>query len=111
MVVTHDVFHRVREVNAAENVATDSRMDFHLGKLSLSQFARLVKNVFGHGELANVVKQGPCEEGLHVVSAYVEEPAHLRSIDLSSTNVPMSGLVFGIDCNRQRLNGVHVNRG
>ena len=36
MVVTDDVLDGVREVNSPQDVSTDSGMDFHFGKLSLS---------------------------------------------------------------------------
>src|SRR6266511_1199103 len=55
MVVANDVFHRVGKVNAPENVATDSWMDFHLGELSLSQLAWFVENVFGHRQFTDVM--------------------------------------------------------
>ena len=55
------------------------------------------------------MQQRSGKKGLYLFAADLEQPAHLRRIDLSAANVTVSRLVFGVDCDCQRLNGVHVN--
>src|SRR6476469_4877101 len=43
------------------------------------------------------------------MTADLTELAHLRSINLGAPNVTMSGLILGVDCNRQGLDGVHMD--
>src|SRR6476660_5843783 len=109
MVVANNIFNRVREVDSSEDVAADGGMNLHLRKFGFGKFARFVQDVFGHRQLANIVKQSSSKKRLQFLAAEVEESAHLRRINLSSANVAMSCLVFCVDRNRQRLNRVHVN--
>ncbi len=67
MVITNDVFDRIGKVHSSQNVATDCRVNLHLGKFSFGEFAGLVENVFGHRELADVVKQRAGAECLQLL--------------------------------------------
>jgi hypothetical protein len=109
MMVTNDVFNRIREVNAPENVTTHSRVNLHFCKLGFGKLAWLVQNVFGHRQLANIMKQRSGEKSLQLLTANIEKSPHLRGVNLCPANVPVSGLVLCVDRNCQRLNCVHVN--
>src|SRR5712692_1914398 len=63
--VLDDGYHRKRKVHAPKNLSADHRMHFCLFELSRGQRARLVQNVIGHGELANVMQQGFGLASLH----------------------------------------------
>src|SRR6185437_16769059 len=52
VVITDDVFDRVRKVDALEDVAANYGMDLHLREFSFSEFARFVEDVLRHRELA-----------------------------------------------------------
>ena len=110
MVIPNDVFNRVREIDSPKNVTAYGRMDFHLRKLGFSKFAWFVQDVFGHSQLANVVKQRARKKCLYLFASNFEQPAHLGGIDLSPTNMSMRRLVLCVNRNCQRLNSVHVNR-
>src|SRR6266508_2245169 len=55
------------------------------------------------------MQQGSGKKRLHLFATDLEMLAHLRRIYLSTANVAMSGMVFRVYRNRQRLNCVHVN--
>ena len=58
VMMTHYGRDGIREVNAAEYLRADRRVDFHLFKLGRGQAAGFVDDVRGHSKLANVVQQG-----------------------------------------------------
>ena len=51
VVITHDVFNRVREVDAFENVATHGRVNLHLRKLGFGEFPGLLRMYSGTASL------------------------------------------------------------
>src|SRR5437016_4626692 len=111
MVIPDNVFHRIRKINSFQNVATYRRMNLHFRKFSFSELAGFVEDVLGHGQLADVVQQRAGEERSQFLVAYFQELTHLTRVNLSSAHVTVSRLVFSVDGNRQRLDGVHVQIG
>ena len=111
MVIAHDVFDRIGKVHSPKNIATDGRMDFHFGEFRLRKFTWLIENVFWDRELSDIMQQRASEQRLQLRFSKPKELSHLCGIDLSSTHVPMGRLIFSVDSDSQRLNGIHVNVG
>jgi hypothetical protein len=86
-------------------------MDFHFGEFRLREFAWLIENVFWDRELSDIMQQRPSEQRLQLRFSKPKEFSHLCRVDLGSTHVPMSRLIFSVDGYSQRLNSIHVNVG
>ena len=56
MVVADNIFHRIRKVNSLQNIATHGRMNLHFREFRLSELARFVEDVLGHGQFTDVVQ-------------------------------------------------------
>ncbi len=109
MVIANDVFNRVREVHAFQNIATDCRVNLHFREFCFGEFSRLVQNVLRHCEFADIVQQCARVKCLQLFFRNFEEPSHFLRIDLRATHMTVSSLVLRIDRDGQRFNRVHVN--
>ena len=58
MMGTNDRRYRIRKLNPLQNFRSNDRMDLHLLEFFRSQPAGLGNNVFRHGQLADIVKNG-----------------------------------------------------
>ena len=69
VMVADDGHDRVREIDAFEYLRADGRVNLHLVKLGGRQLPRLVQDVIGDGELADVVQQRAGLQRLDLVRA------------------------------------------
>jgi hypothetical protein len=53
---SHNGHHRVRELDALQDLGPDHRMDFHFFEFRAGELARLRNDVLGHRELADIVQ-------------------------------------------------------
>ncbi len=67
--------------------------------------------MLGNGELADVVQQCRGAQRFDFVRRQTDIFRDLDCVDANPLQMRMSGLVFGLDCERQSLNGPHVERG
>jgi hypothetical protein len=72
-------------------------MEFHLLELVLSELARLVKDVSGDADFADVVKESAGLEGLDFERREMEKFAEATSEEFDALDVIVSDVVFGID--------------
>ena len=66
VVVPHDWGHRIRKIDALQDVGTNGGVVLHLLELSRGQRTGLVQNVFGDCQLACVVQQCRRLKGLQL---------------------------------------------
>ena len=94
---------RIRERHAADDFGADLRVNADLLELFLRQRARLRQDVFGDGELADVVEQ---RRGLHTLNFVVRHAERARQsggVHLHPADVALGRLILGVDGERQRF--------
>jgi hypothetical protein len=94
----------VGEVHFRDDLRADLRMNPDLLEFLLRQRSGLGQDVFGHGELADVVQQ--CR-GPHALDRRVGQPDRLRQLGrvrLHTADVHVRGLILGVDRAGKGLN-------
>ena len=104
MVVANDRHDGIRKLDAAENLRPCRRVQLHLLELGGGELARLVEDVIGHGDLADVVQQCSCAQGFDFHLATAEQAGDARGVDLHAHDMLVSDGVFGVDGDGQRFN-------
>src|SRR3977135_1361623 len=84
---------------------TDSRMSAPLPDLFGRERAGLRQNVFGDGELPDVVQQSGGLDRVHVGGRESEPLGQADRARLHALDVLLAGLILGVDGARERLNG------
>ena len=103
--------HRVREGHGTDDLRADLRMDADLLELLLRQRAGLRQDVFGHGELADVVEQRRRLDALDFGVGHAEPARDAGRVDLHAADVRLRGLILGVDRERERFNRRQVQIG
>ena len=94
-----------------QNLSPDHRVNFHLLEFFRGQAAGLRNNVLGNGQLANVMQQRRCLQGLHFRRFQAHVLGHLERIHPHPLQVIVRGMVFGFDRQCQGLDGAHMQVG
>jgi hypothetical protein len=87
VVVSDDLLDRVREADAADDVAPDRRMNLHPLELGRGQSPRLVQQVLRDGQLADVVEQSPVAQSLQLGGADAQDLPQLHGEDARAVDV------------------------
>ena len=111
MVVTNDVFDRVREFTRRRMSPPTVGWIFILANSASVSLPGLLRMYSGTASLPMSCKQRAGEKCLQLLATDLEKFAHLGGVNLSAANVAMSRLVLRIDRDGQRLDRVHVNGG
>ncbi len=106
-----DGHNRVRELHPFQNFRAHGRVDLHLLELFGRQAAWFRNNLLGNRQLANVMQQGCGLQSIHLAGLDLELLAHFDGVDADSLQMIVRGLILGLDGQRQRLNGSHVQVG
>jgi hypothetical protein len=100
----HDRHDRERKIHQRQDVGADIHVALHLFELGRRQPARLVQNVFGHGQLAGVVQQRGGFDRLQCrLVGDVELFRQGERVCLNPADVAVRDVVFGINRHRERL--------
>ena len=99
---------RVRKADAFQNLCPDQGMNLHLLELFGSKASGFGDNVFGHGQLANVVQQGGGVQRLQLGAADAQFLGDFNGIDPHTLQVIVRGLVLGFDREGEGLDGTQV---
>src|SRR5579864_7813207 len=83
-------------------------MNLHLFEFFGSEMSGLGKDVFGHCQLANVVKQGSRANGVQLGFIQTEIFSDLYGIGLNSLEVVVGGVILSLDGQGQRFNSAQV---
>ena len=109
MVMANDRHDRVREFDFGKNLRPHLRVRLDSRKFRVGEFARLVQDVFGHGELADVVQQRACFDRAQLLAVLDADACGERDGPaLDATDMSMRDLVLRVDCVGERLDGREV---
>ncbi len=62
----HDRHHRIREPHSFQDLSSDQGVNLHFFKFFGSKPARFRDDVFGHGELSDIVQKRSRVQGFHL---------------------------------------------
>ena len=109
MVIADNRLDRIGEVDGREDVGADRRVRLHLVELDRGELARLVQDVLGHGQIAEIVEQRGRLDRLDLPVVFDAELTRQRHrVQLHPADVTAGDLVLGIDRQRQCLDGRQV---
>jgi hypothetical protein len=97
VVVANDWDDRIREVDLFENLRADGRVNLHPLELGRGEFARLVQDVIGHGQLAHVVQQRARLQGFDLGRRQAEDAAQARCVNLHAADVAVGRLILRVN--------------
>src|SRR5438128_7763841 len=87
VMMSHDGNDRIREADALQYLCADRGVHFHLLELGVRELSRLVEDVIGHGELANIMQQRAGLQRFDLKLGKLEGLAHACRINLYAVNV------------------------
>ena len=111
MVGTDNGRHRIRESHALQNFRPDDGVDLYPLKLLGRQLARLVEDVLGYSQLADVVQQGGGTESLRFLLAQPQFPGYCHGHAWHPLEVVVGGFILGLDRQGQSLESAKVQSG
>ena len=104
MVMADDRHHRIGEVDGAEDLGADRRVQLHLLEFGRRELARLVEDVLGHGNLSRVVQQRAGFDGLErVLVGHADFTCEADRGKLHAPDMAVRHFVLGVDGRRQGL--------
>ena len=86
-------------------------MNLHLFELFRSQPPRLADDVVRYRKLADIMQQGRCAQCVGILVAQFHLFRDGQCICPHAVQMPMGRVVLGVDCQRQRFDRTHVQRG
>ena len=105
MVRPYDGHHRIRERDALEYLRPHYGMDLHSIEFLGSEPARLVDDVFRHGQLSDVVQQGGSHEGFSFAVWQVHSRGDAGGIYTDAAKMIVGILVLGLNGQCKSLHG------
>ena len=102
---------RIRKFHLFENLRPNNRMNLHLLEFFRSKFAGLGNDVFGNGEFADVMQNRRSLQSLGIVLAETKIFRNFHSVDANPLQVIVSGVILGLNCQRQGFDGSQVKVG
>ena len=103
-----DRHHRIGKADPLQNLRPHQRVDLHLFKFFRRQAPGLRDDVFGHGQLADVVQQRRRVQSFHFARGHAQFLGHFDGVHPHPLQVVVRGVVLGFDGQRQRLDGAQV---
>ena len=100
--------HRIGKADALQDLRSDYRVNLHLLELFRGKPARFRNDVFGNGQLANVVQEGGGLQSFHRLRRDVQIFRDFDGINAHALQVIVGGVVFGLNSERQGFDGAHV---
>ena len=97
MMRTHDRLDGIGELNAFQNLGANGRVDFHLFEFFGGERAGLGNDVFGHGQLANVVQQRGGAHGFHILIRQAEFTSKQSGHQLHAVQLVMGRIILGFN--------------
>src|SRR5438034_1574677 len=105
MMMTDDRHNWIGKINRRQDVRAYTGVKFHFLEFGRGQLTWFVQDVLWNRELSHVVEQRSC---FYCLNEFLirdsDVPCETNGVDLDSSNVTMSDLVFCIDRHRQRFN-------
>ena len=109
MMASHDRHHGIWKIDERQNVGADIDVALHLLELGLRQFAGLVEDVLGHGELPRVVEQRRRFDAFQRrLIRHSERARETERVRLDAPHVAVRHVILGVDRHRERLDGRQI---
>ena len=101
----HDRHHGIREAHPLQNLRAYQGVNFHLLELFRRQPAGFRDDMFGHGQLADVVQQCGGMQRFQIASLHPQFFGDFDGINADALQVIVGCLVLGFNGQRQGLDG------
>ena len=102
--------HRVGEAHSFQDLGAHHRMNLHLFEFFPRQFAGLRNDVFGNGQLADVVQQRGRAQSFQLAFIQAHVLAHFNGVHLHPLQMVVRGVILGFNRESKRFDGSEVQR-